>query len=85
MNIIALWIALGVFVVSFLVLIFLGKRKKTWYKVYLANPEMSEQRVYRTFWDKLWLGDWSGIMVFRTADDKVIRIGKHWIIKIEEE
>lgn len=85
MNYIALWIALGVFAVSMLILIIIGKQKKTWYKVYLANPEMSEERVYRTFWDKLWLGDWSGIMLFRTVDGKVVRIAKHWILKIVEE
>ncbi len=85
MNLVAFWIALSVFFISVVVLFILGRKRKTWYKVYLANSEMSEERVYRTFWDKLWLGDWSGVMMFHTADGKVIRIGKHWIIKIVEE
>lgn len=85
MNLIALWIALGVFFVSVIALAVLGKRHKTWYMVYTANPEMSEHHVYRTFWDRMWLGDWSGIMVFRMMGGKPVWIGKHWIIKIVEE
>ena len=84
MNLMALWIALGVFLLSFLFLLFIGKKKKTWYRVYLANPEMSEEHVYRTFWDKLWISDWSGVMLFRTQDGRAIRVGKHWIVKITE-
>lgn len=56
---------------------------KWWYKVYLANPEMSELKVYRTFWDRWFSFDNPNFMIFRTDDGKVVRIAKHWIIKIE--
>lgn len=85
MNLLALWIALGVFFVSVIALSVVARKSKTWYRVFMANPEMSVEHVYRTFWDKLWVGDWSGVMLFHTENDKIIRIGKHWIIKIEEE
>lgn len=85
MNLLALWLALGVFLISVIALVIVARRNKRWYRVYLANPEMSVEHVYRTFWDRLWLGDWSGVMLFRLENGKVIRIGKHWIIKIEEE
>lgn len=85
MNLLALWIALVVFLISVVALAIASKKSKRWYRVYLANPEMSVEHVYRTFWDRTWGSDWSGIMLFRAENGNVIRIGKHWIIKIEEE
>lgn len=85
MNSLALWMALVVLFISIGALVVVARKRKRWYRVYLANPEMSVEHVYRTFWDRLWIGDWSGVMLFRTQSGRVIRIGKHWIIKIEEE
>ncbi len=84
-NLIALFVALGVFLVSFIAAALISKRQKVWYKVYLANPEMSELHIYRTGWDKFWRSDSAGIMLFHKPDGKEIRIGKHWILKMEEE
>jgi len=58
----------------------MGKR---WYKVYLANPEMSELMVYRTFWDRLWALDAPSFLVFRKEGGSRVKINKHWVIKIE--
>lgn len=58
---------------------------KKWYKVYLANPEMSELRVYRTLWDRWWALDAGAFVMFRKEDGVKVRINKHWIIKIESE
>lgn len=84
MNYVALWIALAVLFLSFFGLMLLSKRQKTFYRVLMANPEMSEQKVYRTGWDRLWRSDEAGMMLFHTLDGKEVRIGKHWIQKIEE-
>jgi len=85
MNPLALWIALGVFVCSVVALAVVGKRSKTWYRVYMANPEMSVEHVYRTFWDKMWLTSEGGIMLFHMDNGQAVRLSKHWIIKIVEE
>ncbi len=85
MNVAALWVALGVLLVSLAVAMALSRRTKTWYRVFLANPEMSVIHVYRTGWDKIWRSDEAGIMVFHTEGGKEIRVGKHWILKLEEE
>lgn len=85
MNYLALWIALGVFFCSLVAVAIVSRRSKTWYRVYMANPEMSVEHVYRTFWDKMWLSDWGGVMIFRLESGRIIRLSKHWIIKIEEE
>ena len=55
---------------------------KKWYTVYLANPEMSEMKVYRTWIDRFWRSDESGIMIFHLENGREVRIGKRWIIKI---
>jgi hypothetical protein len=83
MNLTALWAALGVLIVSFILLSVISRRKKTWYIVYLANDDTL--KAYRTGWDRLWRSDEAGIMVFHTEGGKDIRISKHWIIKIEED
>lgn len=56
---------------------------KQWYKVFLANPEMSELHVYRTGWDRLLALDVPAFLVFRKEDGKRVKINKHWVIKIE--
>ncbi len=81
---IALWAALVVFL-SGLIVLAINSRKRVWYMVYLANPEMSELHVYRSGWDKFWHGDEAGIMMFHDKQGKSIRVSKHWIIKIVEE
>ena len=53
------------------------------YRVYLANPEMSEQDVYRTFWDRLFALDVPAFLTFRRENGQKTRINKHWIIKID--
>lgn len=85
MNPIAFYSALGVLLVAILLMVAIFKRTRRWYRVYLANPEMSELHIYRTGWDRFWRSDEAGIMVFHKDDGKEIRIGKHWIIKMEEE
>lgn len=84
MNI-AMWVVLAVVVFVAVMAVILGWRKGKWYKVYLANPEMSELHVYRSGWDRFWRSDEAGIMMFHTEDGKSVRIGKHWIIKIVED
>jgi hypothetical protein len=83
MNFLALWIAIGVFIISLIIASVISRRYRTYYKVYLANNDTL--RGFRTGWDKLWRSDESGIMVFHLDDGKSTRISKHWIIKIEEE
>ena len=85
MNLLALWIALGVLFVSLVALAVVSRRNKTWYSVYMANPEMSIEHVYRTIWDKMWLTGEGGIMLFHKQNGQAVRLSKHWIIKIEEE
>ncbi len=85
MNFLALWIALGVLLLSFIGLSAVAKRQRTWYHVDMANPEMTEKHVYRTGWDRLWRSDEAGMMLFHNVEGKEIRIGKHWIQKIIEE
>lgn len=58
---------------------------KRWYKVFLANPDMSELRVYRTFWDRVMALDVPAFLLFRKENGQKVKINKHWIIKIEEE
>ena len=58
---------------------------KKWYRVFLANPEMSELHVYRTFWDRLMALDVPAFLLFRKEDGQKVKINKHWIIKIELE
>ena len=58
---------------------------KTWYKVFMANPEMSELRVYRTFWDRVMALDVPSFLLFRKEGGERVKINKHWIIKIEVE
>lgn len=84
MNPTALYVAMGVFLFGLVAVAIISKRSKRWYKVYMANPEMSELHVYRTGWDRFWRSDEAGIMVFHTDDGKDIMIGKHWIIKMEQ-
>lgn len=85
MNPTALFIALGVFIASVVTLAIIGKKNKKYYKVLMANPEQSRDDVYWTFWDRLWLGDWGKLLVFRKKDGKRIWLGSHWIQVIEEE
>ena len=85
MNMLALWIALVVLAGSIIVLAIISRKSKTWYRVYMANPEMSVEHVYRTCWDKMWLTGEGGIMLFHASNGQTIRLSKHWIIKIEEE
>ena len=58
---------------------------KKWYKVFLANPEMSELHVYRTWWDRVMALDVPSFLLFRKADGQKVKINNHWIIKIEIE
>ena len=82
MNYIALWSALGVFLVGLILMVIVSRVKKTWDTVYLANDDVVT--AYRTGWDRLWRSDEAGIMVFHTEDGKDLRISKHWILKIVE-
>ena len=59
--------------------------RKKWYKVLLANPEMSELHVYRTYWDRIMALDVPSFLLFRKEDGRQVKINKHWIIKIEME
>ncbi|KKN79307.1 hypothetical protein LCGC14_0340890 [marine sediment metagenome] len=65
--------------------VMMGKWSARWYKVYLANPEQNELRVYRTLWDRWWALDASSFVAFRRQGGEKVRINKHWIIKIESE
>lgn len=58
---------------------------KKWYRVFLANPEMSELHVYRTLWDRLMALDVPAFLMFRKENGQKVKINKHWIIKIELE
>lgn len=75
------WIFVIVVVVA-IVGLTIGNRKKQWYKLYLANNDVLQ--VYRKMSD-WWWRDTQGIMGFRLADGRRIRVSKHWILKIEEE
>ena len=84
MNI-PLLIVLALFVVGFVLLILIGKRRVRWYKVHLANPEQSELSVYRTFMDRWWALDGGKFVTFRREDGRKVRLSTHWIIKIESQ
>ena len=58
---------------------------KKWYRVFLANPEMSELHVYRTLWDRIMAMDVPAFLVFRKENGQKVKINKHWVIKIEIE
>ena len=58
---------------------------RKWYKVFLANPEMSELHVYRNVWDRIMALDVPSFLLFRKEDGGIVKINKHWIIKIEYE
>ena len=82
MNI-SLIIGLALVVIVFSIVILLARNKVRWYKVYLANPDQSEESVYRTLGDIWWALDAGAFVTFRRLDGHKIRINKHWIIKIE--
>ena len=72
----------GLLLILFIYYLVVGKRK-TWYSVLMANPEMTEIKVYRTTYDRLWALDAPAFMLFRREDGQIIKINKKWIIKIE--
>jgi len=79
------WILLGLAAIVLGIFVALGNRKPRWYRVYLANPEMSELHVCRTGWDRMWGSEEAGLMIFHDDKGKSIRVGKHWIIKLVED
>jgi len=70
-----------VFVVVVGILVVVGAKKKKWYTVFLANNDVIH--VYRKMFD-WWLIDISGMLGFHDKDGKIVKISKHWIIKVAE-
>jgi len=74
-------IVLGVILVLIVILTLVGSRQKKWYTVFMANNDVFH--VYRKTFD-WWLIDISGMIGFHDENDKVVKVSKHYIIKIKE-
>ncbi len=58
---------------------------KKWYDVlYAGNAGIVEEKVFRTFWDRVWALDAPAFVMFRLADGRVKKINKRWLISITE-
>lgn len=81
MNLLALWIALGVFLCSVAGAFMVSRRKKVWYRVYLANNDV--RLMYRS-WRERWQ---SSDKYARFRDDKGYEVTfpaeAHWVLMFE--
>jgi hypothetical protein len=74
------WILLGVLVLAIIWILTQGKKKR-WYDIYMANGEPI--RGYRKMSD-WWFRDIEGFTSYRLPDGRVIKVSKHFTIKVEE-
>ena len=75
------WVILAAIVVAILLIMF-GNRRKKWYKVYTAQPDI--MCVYRTPKD-YWLGESIKDMITAHYENgNTTFIPKHWITKVDK-
>jgi len=77
-NLLALWIALGVFLFSLVVFGIIVRRKRSWYKVYLTNNDI---RLMSRGWDERWRSN-DKYPRFRDDDGNEVTFPEsgHWIM-----
>ena len=76
-------ILLGLLILGVAIWIIVGSKKRTWYKVYLANNEVL--LLYRDFKERWWRTS-DRYMRFKNEQNKEITFpsGAHWVLMMEE-